>query len=171
MARPKQQKSWIPKGNKIDRKWYLVDAADVVVGRLATRVATILMGKHKPTYTPFRDMGDHVIVINAAKARFTGEKLQNRVFMWYSGYKGGEKFESLRDRFAREPHEVIRSAVTHMLPKTTLGRQMSRKLKVYKDEKHGHAAQKPVILDLKQVRKGRLWESNTSGARAVANPR
>jgi large subunit ribosomal protein L13 len=171
MARPKLQKSWIPRGDAIERRWFVVDAADIVVGRLATRVATVLMGKHKPTYTPFRDMGDHVIVINAAKAKFSGEKMQNRVFMWYSGYKGGEKFESLKDRFAREPQEVIRSAVEHMLPKTTLGKQMAQKLKVYRDDKHGHAAQKPVALDLKQVRKGRLWLSSTSGAPAGVSRR
>ena len=171
MGRPKPQRSWIPCGDTIVRKWFLVDAADIVVGRLATRVATILMGKHKPTYTTFRDTGDHVIVINAAKAKFTGEKLNNRVFMWYTGYKGGDRFELLRDRFEREPEEVLRSAILHMLPKTTLGKQMAGKLKVYPDAKHGHAAQQPIALDLKSIRKGRLWPSSTSGAPAAASPR
>jgi large subunit ribosomal protein L13 len=169
MAKPKQRKTWIPKGNRIERKWYLIDADGAILGRLATRVATILMGKHKPTYTPFRDMGDHVVVVNAAKVRMTGEKMEQRKYMRYSGYMGGEKYTPLKERFEKEPQEVVRGAIQHMLPKTTLGKQMLSKLKVYSDDKHKQTAQKPEKLDLDRIRGGRICLPSTSGEPAAEN--
>jgi large subunit ribosomal protein L13 len=167
MARPKGQKSWIPRGDKIERAWYIVDARDIILGRLATRVATVLMGKHKPAYTPFRDMGDHVVVINAAEAALSGEKRTTRTYMDYTKYKGGESYISLGEWFEKEPEEVVRYSIRRMLPKTFLGDKMIRKLKVYAGEKHPHAAQKPELLDLKRLRGGRLCLSSTSGAPAA----
>jgi large subunit ribosomal protein L13 len=169
MAKPKAQKTWIPHGNEIERKWYLVDAKGVVLGRLATRVATVLMGKHKPTFTPFRDMGDHVIVVNAAMAAFSGEKQSTRMYMDYSHFKGGESYISLGEWFKKEPEEVVRYSIRRMLPKTFLGDQMIRKLKVYAGEKHGHSAQKPVPLDLQRLRRGRICLSTISGAPAAGS--
>lgn len=163
MAGPKLQKTWIPKGKQIQRRWVLVDAKDVFLGRLATRVATILMGKHTPRYTPFRDTGDFVVVVNADRVRFTGRKMVQRRYMRYSGYMGGEKYTTLAQRFQKEPEEVVRQAILRMLPKTTLGKAMGKKLKVYAGGKHPHQAQKPEPLDLKSVRRGRIWQSNTSG--------
>ena len=124
----------------------MIDAKDQVLGRIATKAATLLMGKHKPTYTPFLDTGDHVIIINAAKVRLTGNKEEQKMYYRHSGYPGGLVETSARAMRAKHPDRIVRLAVAGMLPKTTLGKQMIRKLKVYAADKHPHEAQKPVVL-------------------------
>ncbi|MCM1370387.1 MAG: 50S ribosomal protein L13 [Clostridium sp.] len=138
--------SYMQKKEEIIRNWYVIDASDKNLGRVATKVATILRGKHKPTYTPHVDCGDFVIIINASKVNLTGNKLDDKIYYNHSGYTGG-----LRERTAREmkenyPVEMLERAVKGMLPKGRLGRQMYRKLFVYADENHPHMAQKPVEL-------------------------
>lgn len=168
MQRRKNNKTWLPDVKTFQRKWWVVSADGVILGRLATRVAEVLMGKHRPTYTPFLDTGDFVIVTDAEKVRMTGEKLDQRFFQTYSGYKGGQKHIPLKDLFVRNPEEVIRRSVQHMLPKTTLGRHYIRKLHVYRGSKHPHAAQKPETLNLEQLRRGRIWLRPISGEPAAA---
>jgi large subunit ribosomal protein L13 len=138
--------TYFPKEGEIARKWYVVDAEGQTLGRLASRIAGILTGKNSPRYTPFLDTGDHVIVINAAKVRLTGLKAETKVYRRYTGYPGGLREESFRKRLGRAPQLVIQEAVEGMLPKTKLGRAMAKKLKVYRNEKHPHAAQKPERL-------------------------
>ena len=134
------------KEHEIDRKWFLVDAEGRVLGRLATQVATILRGKHKTTFAPHMDVGDHVVVINAEKVHLTGRKLTAKTYRWHSGYIGGLR-EVTADRMLRtHPERVIEWAVQGMLPKGRLGRAMAKKLKVYRGSEHPHAAQKPVPL-------------------------
>ena len=137
--------TYFPKG-EIARKWFVIDAEDQTLGRLATRVARILSGKDNPKYTPFLDMGDHVIVINAAKVRISGLKADSKVYHHYSGYPGGMKSEEYKKRLARRPEQIVEDAITGMLPHTKLGRAMAGKLKVYRDDKHPHVAQKPEAL-------------------------
>lgn len=137
-----------PSGQEIARKWYVVDAAGQTLGRLASRVARILSGKENPRYTPFLDMGDHVIVVNADKIRVTGMRAEQKVYRHYTGYPGGLRQEEFRKRFDRRPELVVQEAILGMLPKTKLGRRMGKKLKVYKGDKHDHQAQKPEILAL-----------------------
>ena len=137
-------KTFIPKEDNIERMWYIVNAEDKVLGRLASKVATILRGKHKPIYVPHADVGDYVIVINAAKVRLTGKKLEQKVYYHYSGYPGGLKETRLFDLMKKNLEEVIKRAVKGMLPKNKLGRKMLTKLKVYPDKEHGQEAQKPV---------------------------
>src|SRR5579862_8935091 len=137
-----------PGGNEIARKWFLVDATNQTLGRLASRVASILAGKENPQYTPFLDTGDHVIVINAEKVRITGMKAEQKVYRHYTGYPGGLREEDFWKRFERRPDRVVQEAILGMLPKTKLGRSMGKKLKVYKGEKHTHEAQKPERLAL-----------------------
>lgn len=132
----------------IDRKWFVVDAEGQTLGRLASRIAPILRGKHKPTYTPHLDCGDFVVVINAEKVRVTGRKLDQKFYYRHSGYPGGLKSTSLRDQLDRYPERVLQSAIKGMLPKNRLGRQMIRKLKVYAGASHPHSAQQPKPLDL-----------------------
>ncbi|MEY4202176.1 MAG: hypothetical protein RLZZ265_3916 [Verrucomicrobiota bacterium] len=132
-----------------NRKWHVVDANGVVLGRLATRVATIIRGKHRPTFTPHLDTGDFVVVINAEKVVLTGKKEQDKQFMTYSGWKGGESFESVAQRRARRPELLIEHAVKGMLPKGRLGRSLHTKLKVYAGDKHPHTAQTPAKLEIK----------------------
>jgi large subunit ribosomal protein L13 len=138
--------TYFPKQGEIARKWYVVDAEGQTLGRLATRVATLLAGKHSPRYTPFLDTGDHVIVINAGRVQLTGLKPEAKLYHHFSGYPGGLKTEAFRRRFARDPESIVVEAVAGMLPKTKLGRAMVRKLKVYKGDKHPHVAQKPEAL-------------------------
>src|SRR5262249_41196334 len=140
--------TYFPKQGEIARKWYVVDASGQRLGRLASQVARILMGKENPRYTPFLDTGDHVIVVNADKVKITGLKAEQKVYQHYTGYPGGLRTEDFRKRFARKPELVIEQAVTRMLPKTKLGRQMVSKLKVYRGEKHPHSAQKPEVRPL-----------------------
>ena len=125
------------------RNWYIVDAQDFTLGRLASRVATILRGKHRPIFAPHQDHGDHVVVVNAGKVRLTGKKLENKTYFRHTGYISGVKIESLSDKMRDRPEEVVRHAVRLMLPKTRLGRQMLRKLKVYSGPQHPHEAQRP----------------------------
>ena len=130
----------------IDRKWYVVDAAGMTLGRLASEVASILRGKNKPIFTPFIDTGDYVIVINAEKVSVTGKKLDKKIYYHHSDYVGGMKQTTLREKLDKKPEEVIELAVKGMLPKGPLGREMYRKLFVYAGPEHKHAAQKPELL-------------------------
>jgi large subunit ribosomal protein L13 len=137
--------TYFPKEGEIARKWFVVDAAGQPLGRLASRVARILMGKENPKYTPFIDTGDHVVVINADQVKITGMKNEQKVYQHYTGYPGGLRSEHLNKRMARKPELVIEAAVSRMLPKNKLGKQMFTKLKVYKGDKHPHQAQKPEV--------------------------
>jgi large subunit ribosomal protein L13 len=138
----------IPKESEIERKWYVVDADGKVLGRLATRVATILRGKHKATYTPHLDVGDHVIVINAEKIELTGRKRLEKVYRWHTGYIGGLREVKFEDMVKSHPDRVIEWAVQGMLPKNRLGRAMAKKLKVYRGAAHPHEAQQPQALEV-----------------------
>jgi large subunit ribosomal protein L13 len=129
-----------------NKTWYLVDARDYTLGRLASRVATVLRGKHKPIYSPHQDHGDHVVVVNAARVQLTGKKLEKKTYFRHTGYMGGGRLKPMSKMMAETPEEVIRKAVRGMLPKTRLGRQMIRKLKIYAGEQHPHAAQGPTPL-------------------------
>ena len=140
-------KSYIAKPNEIERKWYLIDAEGKVLGRLASEIATILRGKHKPTYTPHVDTGDFVIVINADKIKLTGNKLDQKYHRYHTGYPGGLRSIKYRDMLERRPEKVIELAVKGMLPKNRLGRQMFKKLKVYSGPEHKHEAQKPEVYE------------------------
>src|SRR5437867_7550337 len=130
-----------------NRKWYVVDAAGKTVGHLASEVAAILSGKRNPRWTPFLDMGDHVIVVNARKAMFTGSKATNKIYRRHTLYPGGLRETTVTEMFAKHPERVIELAVKGMLPKTKLGRTMARKSKVYADAEHPHSAQQPQFLD------------------------
>ena len=132
------------------RKWWLVDANEKTVGRLATRIASVLKGKHKPSYTPSMDVGDFVVVVNAGKVRFTGKKETDKTFFSHTMYPGGAKHTPIDKIRARHPEDIVLNAVRRMLPRSTLGRQMLTKLKVYAGDKHPHAAQKPEQLPLAQ---------------------
>jgi large subunit ribosomal protein L13 len=138
-----------PSKNGVARHWHVLDAQDVVVGKLASKAAMLLMGKHKAVYTPFLDTGDHVIVINANKARLSRAKEEKKVYRHFTGYPGGLVEKSFKRVRAERPTRIIEDAIFGMLPKTKLGKQMYRKLKVYAGEKHPHAAQKPTALALK----------------------
>ncbi len=133
------------KGNEIERKWYVIDAANKPLGRVATEAAKLLRGKHKPTYTPNMDAGDHVIIINCEKVVLTGHKLDQKVYRSHSGYIGGMKETTAREMMNRSSEKVMTLAVTGMLPHTRLGRQMAKKLRVYAGSEHENAAQKPEI--------------------------
>ena len=141
-------KTYAVKASEIDRQWWLVDANDQTLGRLATRVATLLEGKHKPIYSPNIDTGDHVVVINAARIKVTGNKLLQKRYYRHSGYPGGLKEESLQTLLARKPALVIERAVKGMLPQNRLGRAMFKKLKVYGGPDHPHQAQQPQAAEL-----------------------
>ena len=143
-----QMKTYMAKQSEVDRKWHVVDLEDKVLGRAATKIATVLMGKHRPQYTPHVDTGDFVVVLNASKVRLTGLKLSQREYDRYSGYAGGLKQVPLADMLARRPERVVRDAVRRMLPKTRLGRAMLKKLKVYAGSDHPHQAQQPDVLDI-----------------------
>jgi large subunit ribosomal protein L13 len=140
--------TFVPSGINLEaqRTWYVVDATGETVGRLATRVARVLTGKNKPTYTPFIDMGDHVVIVNAEKVVFKGNKLLEKMYRHHTGYPGGLKEISARDLMQRHPERVLEQAIKGMLPKTKLGRAMAKKLKVYVGPNHPHEAQKPVPL-------------------------
>ena len=129
-----------------DRKWWIVDATDQTVGRMASRIATVLKGKHKAIYTPSLDTGDFVVVVNAGKAKFTGKKETDKVFFTHTMHPGGEKLTPMDKLRARHPEDIIINAVRRMLPRSALGRQMMTKLKVYAGDTHPHAAQKPQAL-------------------------
>ena len=133
---------------EVERNWYLIDATDKTLGRLASEIARRLKGKHKPIYTPHVDTGDCIIVVNAEKIRVTGNKLDGKVYQWHTGYIGNLRSMSLREMLNKHPERVIETAVKGMLPKNSLGRAMFRKLKVYKGPEHKHAAQQPQVLEL-----------------------
>jgi large subunit ribosomal protein L13 len=137
-----------PKEGDITRKWHIVDASGQTLGRLASRVARILAGKESVQYTPFLDTGDHVIVINAAQIKVTGEKADKKIYYHVTGYPGGIRAEEYKKRLARKPVAIVEDAIVGMLPHTKLGRAMAKKLKVYRDDKHQHQAQKPEVLAL-----------------------
>jgi len=139
----------MPKESEIERKWYIVDAQGKVLGRLASRIASILRGKHKPTFTPHLDVGDHVVVLNAEKVHLTGRKLQNKQYRWHTGYIGGLREVNAEKMIRTRPERVIEWAVQGMLPKNRLGRAMAKKLKVYRGAAHPHQAQQPQALEVK----------------------
>jgi len=139
-------KTYVPKAAEITRKWYVVDAKDQVLGRLATQVARVLTGTHTPRYVPVLSTGAFVIVLNAAQVEVTGRKLEQRVYRHHTGYPGGLREAQMKKVFASKPEQVVREAVWGMMPKTKLGRQMIKKLKVYRGTEHRHQAQQPVEL-------------------------
>jgi len=141
-------KTYSVKADEIKREWYLINAEGKTLGRLASEIAKILKGKHKPIYSPHLDCGDYVIVINAEKIRVTGRKLDQKIYYRHSGYPGGLKSITLREQLAKHPERVIKAAVKGMLPKNRLGRKMLKKLKVYAGDSHPHQAQKPKVLEL-----------------------
>ncbi len=142
-------KTYSAKPSEVERRWWLVDAEDLVLGRLAVVVATRLRGKHKPMYTPNIDCGDHVIVVNAEKIRLTGKKRSDRKIYWHTGYPGGIKSRTVGQILdGNHPDRVVRKAVERMLPKTKMGRQQYRKLQVYTGSEHPHDAQQPQVLDI-----------------------
>ena len=139
-------KSYMPSQAAIERKWYVVDAADMTLGRLASGVASVLRGKNKPTFTPHMDTGDYVIIVNADKVSVTGKKLDQKIYYHHSKYVGGMKETTLREMMAKKPEKVVELAVKGMLPKGPLGRQMYKKLFVYAGPDHNQQAQKPEVL-------------------------
>ncbi len=141
-------KTYMARKEDVTRRWYVVDAADKVLGRISTEIARILMGKHRPEYTPHTDVGDFVIVINAEKVRLTGKKLQQKSHERYSGYPSGHRVVPLAEVMKDKPEQVVRESVRRMLPKTKLGREMVGKLKVYAGAEHPHQAQQPEVLEL-----------------------
>lgn len=143
--------TYTPKAGDTTRSWYVIDATDVVLGRLAVAAATLLRGKHKPTFTPNVDGGDFVIVINAEKIAVTGDKLRNKMAYRHSGYPGGLRQRTIGDLLQRQPDRVVEKAILGMLPKNKLGRQIKRKLRVYAGAQHPHTAQQPIPYQIKQV--------------------
>jgi large subunit ribosomal protein L13 len=141
-------KTFVVKDSEVKRKWFLVDAAGKTLGRLASEIAHILKGKHKPTYSPHLDTGDFVIVVNAEKVRVTGRKMDQKMYYRHSGYMGGLKEISLRDQLQRHPTYALKLAVRGMMPRNRLGRKMLKKLKVYAGPEHPHQAQQPEVLEL-----------------------
>ncbi|MFQ5824493.1 MAG: 50S ribosomal protein L13 [bacterium] len=144
-------KTYTPKPSDIERKWFLIDANGEILGRLASQVATILRGKHKPIYSPHMDVGDHIIIINAEKIRVTGKKASNKRYFRYTGYPGGMRFDSFSDLMRKHPERILEKAIWGMLPHNKLGRKMYKKLKVYAGENHPHQAQKPEKIDIDDV--------------------
>lgn len=142
------QKTYMAKLSEVERKCYVIDAKDQILGRIATKAATILRGKHKPSYTPHVDTGDMVVIINAEKVKVTGNKLSQKEYKRYSGYPSGQKTVKLETMLEKAPTEVIRLAVNRMIPSGALGNKMRSKLKVYKGEEHPHVAQKPEPLEI-----------------------
>lgn len=142
-------KSYVAKPHEVERNWYVVDATDKTLGRLASTVAGILRGKHKPTFTPHVDTGDFVIIINTDKVKLTGKKLDQKMYRWHTGYPGGLKERTYREMMATKSDKIVYEAVKGMLPHNKLGRKMIKKLKVYKNEQHNHQAQSPEVLDIK----------------------
>ncbi|MCZ6750893.1 MAG: 50S ribosomal protein L13 [Acidobacteria bacterium] len=141
-------KTYVPKASDVKSSWYVIDAEGQVLGRLATRVAVLLMGKHKPDYTPFLKTGDHVIVVNAEKVRLTGRKEDQKMYYSHSGYPGGIKAISARHLRKKFPERMVEKAVAGMLPKNKVGNQLTTRLKVYKGPDHPHAAQQPQPMSL-----------------------
>lgn len=145
--------TYSPKKSEIERDWFVVDADGMTLGRMATEVASILRGKHKPTFAPHMDMGDHVIVVNAAKVQLTSNKAERKLVHHHSGYPGGLTTRTYADSMARRPADTVRKSITGMLPKNRLGAQMARKLKVYAGPDHPHGAQQPSVLEIPGARR------------------
>lgn len=145
--------TYTPKASEIQRSWYLVDAEDLVLGRMSTEVARILRGKHKPIFSPHIDTGDHVVIINARKVLLTSDKAEKKKVFRHSGYPGGIKEQTYADMMARKPEEAVRRTIRGMIPKNRLGRAQLKKLKVYAGPTHPHHAQKPETLDLAHARR------------------
>ncbi len=143
------QKSFSLKQEEIDKKWWVIDATDVVVGRLATEVATLLRGKHKPTFTPNQECGDFVVITNCEKVKFTGKKWSDKKYYWHSNHIGGIKERTATEQLEKHPELLVLNAVKGMLPKNTLGRKQLTKLKVFVGDSHNHEAQKPEAITIK----------------------
>ncbi|KQC12788.1 MAG: 50S ribosomal protein L13 [Desulfuromonas sp. SDB] len=141
-------KTYVPKKDEIEQKWYLVDAEGLPLGRLSSKIATLLRGKHKPYYTPFMDTGDYVICINAEKVKLTGVKWDTKIYWRHSGYMGGIKTRTAREIKEKYPQRIVEHAVKGMLPKGPLGRKMFKKLKVYAGPHHNHKSQKPEVIKI-----------------------
>ncbi len=141
-------KTYLAKKNEVEQKWWLIDADGAILGRMAAKVAPILMGKTKPQYTPHVDVGDYVVVVNADKVRVTGKKAEQKQYDYYTHHPGGHKYVSFADMMAKKPEKVVELAVRRMLPKNILGKKMLKKLKVYRGSDHEHQAQKPEKIDL-----------------------
>ena len=142
-------KSYMQKKETVERNWYVIDATDIALGRLATKTATMLRGKHKATYTPHIDCGDYIIIINAKEAKLTGNKLQQKMYYNHSMYPGGLRERTAKEMIEKYPVEMVETAIRGMLPNGRLGRQMYKKLFVYEGETHPHMAQKPVVVEVK----------------------
>lgn len=141
-------RTYSPSAADVDRQWYVVDAEGKTLGRIATQIASILRGKHKPTYAPHMDMGDHIVVVNAEKVRVTGKKAEQKTYYRHTGHPGGIRSTTFAELIASHPERVMQKAVWGMLPHNSLGRQMYKKLRVYAGPEHRHAAQQPQALDL-----------------------
>lgn len=141
--------SYMQRAEDVKRDWYVIDATDVNLGRLATKVAHVLRGKHKPTYTPHIDCGDYIIITNASKVKLTGDKLNKKLYYNHSGYTGGLRIRTAKEMISKYPVEMVETAIKGMLPNGRLGRQMYKKLFVYEGETHPHMAQKPVVVEVK----------------------
>ncbi len=142
-------KSYMQKKETVERNWYVIDATDIVLGRLATKAASMLRGKHKATYTPHIDCGDYIIITNASKVKLTGDKLNKKLYYNHSGYTGGLRTRTAKEMISKYPVEMVETAIKGMLPNGRLGRQMYKKLFVYEGETHPHMAQKPVVVEVK----------------------
>ena len=142
-------KSYMQKKETVERNWYVIDATDIALGRLATKTATMLRGKHKATYTPHIDCGDYIIITNASKIKLTGDKLNKKIYYNHSGYTGGLRTRTAKEMIEKYPVEMVETAIRGMLPNGRLGRQMYKKLFVYEGETHPHMAQKPVVVEVK----------------------
>lgn len=143
-----RQRTWVAKPREVEDRWWLVDAKGKVLGRLASQIAKILMGKHKPEYTPHVDTGDHVVVINADKVVLTGKKWKDKIYYWHTGWPGGLRQMTAEEVLKKHPERLVYLAVKRMLPKNKLGRKLLKKLKVYAGDSHPHQAQKPQPLEL-----------------------
>ena len=144
----KMQKTYLPKVNEIERKCYLLDAKDKILGHVAVKAAIILRGKHKPIFTPHLETGDHIVIINAEKIRVTGKKLQQKEYQRYSGYHSGQKRVPLEVMLKKAPTQVLRLAINRMIPKGRLGNQLRARVRIYAGDKHPHIAQKPIPLEI-----------------------
>ena len=142
-------KSYMQKKETVERNWYVIDATDIALGRLATKAATMLRGKHKATYTPHIDCGDYIIITNASKVKLTGDKLNKKLYYNHSGYTGGLRTRTAKEMVSKYTVEMVETAIRGMLPNGRLGRQMYKKLFVYEGETHPHMAQKPVVVEVK----------------------
>ncbi len=166
-------KCYQAKTAELHQSWYVIDATDMVVGRLAAQIAPILMGKHRPTYTPYIDTGDYVIVTNVEKVVFTGNKWQQKTYQWYTGHPGGQKEEVAWKLLQRHPDRILKLAVQRMMPKNKIGRHMLAKLKLYTGPTHPHQAQSPLPLEAlsgRPVPSGAIYRTKTVPKAVIATP-